>query len=218
MAENARALRTYTAALALCRQGYGDPALMLVRSLFEGMAIAHWASEQEYEAHRRYDRHFRHTQILWHEKLHAVGWDNLVPNALEVSDDERDELHQLFGKYGSRLWTGHRDMYDLVAAIEHQWKNEASKAELGLHLRVAYHDANLILHCTPWALEQNFDREADGIVLEAGPSTKTLGRAIFTAFWTYSQTLTLLMMCSRCLSGRRTTSCTSSCARTGSKR
>jgi hypothetical protein len=43
IAEGARATKIYAGALRLVAGGFGPQASMLNRSLFEGMAIAHWA-------------------------------------------------------------------------------------------------------------------------------------------------------------------------------
>ena len=55
----ARATKTFKAELLLAREGYGEQAAMLNRSLFEGMAVAHSVVANEEAAAERFIRSWR---------------------------------------------------------------------------------------------------------------------------------------------------------------
>jgi hypothetical protein len=50
ISEAARATKTFDAVIRLCALGFGEQAVMLNRSLFEGMVVAHWVSANRREA------------------------------------------------------------------------------------------------------------------------------------------------------------------------
>src|SRR5688500_5735965 len=57
IAEAARATKTFAGVIRLCELGFGEQASMLNRSLFEGMAVAHWVAEHRREAVGLFVRH-----------------------------------------------------------------------------------------------------------------------------------------------------------------
>ena len=74
VAEAARATKTFDAVIRLCALGYGEQAVMLNRSLFEGMAVGHWVSANRREAVGLFTRHARFVAFLWRETFDALGW------------------------------------------------------------------------------------------------------------------------------------------------
>jgi Family of unknown function (DUF5677) len=74
VAEAARATKTFDAVIRLCEAGFGEQAAMLNRSLFEGMAVAHWVSDNRREAVGLFTRHAKFSALLWHETFAALGW------------------------------------------------------------------------------------------------------------------------------------------------
>src|SRR3954453_23265974 len=50
-----RAAKTYAAILLLCRNGFGDQALMLARILFEDIVEAHWVKTNPEAAIERFN-------------------------------------------------------------------------------------------------------------------------------------------------------------------
>jgi hypothetical protein len=74
VAEAARGTKTLDAVLHLCEGGYGEQATMLNRSLFEGMAIAHWVSDDRREAVGLFTRHATYSALLWEGRFDALGW------------------------------------------------------------------------------------------------------------------------------------------------
>lgn len=193
LAEGARATKTFRAALVLCGAGYAEQAAMLNRGLFEGMVVAHWASLYPEEATTRYDAEFEHNQILWADTLRELGWaksDELPP---PPTDERRRELEALFGRHGTRLWTGHQNLPTLINDIKHLWDSESGANELRDYFRIGHRDNNLILHSGSWALENAVLRDAESFRFDMGPSRRRVSQALYGAFWCYLQTFSLLM-------------------------
>src|SRR4051794_28614731 len=67
--EFGRATKTYRAALDLSLGGFGPQASMLNRSLFEGMAVAYWISDNPDRAADLFEKHERHNRDVWVERL-----------------------------------------------------------------------------------------------------------------------------------------------------
>lgn len=201
LAEGARALKTYRAVIHLCTLGYGEQASMLNRSLFEGMAVAHWAHSEPEDAVERFEAHFEHNRILWADLLRELGWDTgeVAPEELpDASQERRDELIGMFGQHGQKLWTGHRHLAELLHAIEDQWEGHG-RDQLWEFFQVAHKDNNLMLHSGAWSLERaahGLSTESDGEVelnFRTGPTSDRVGPALYGGFWTYVQTFSLVM-------------------------
>jgi hypothetical protein len=192
-AETARATKTFRAVLTLCEVGFGEQAAMLNRGLFEGMAVAHWINAHPEEAIERYAKQSRHTQLLWAGTLRRLGWDKGAP-ALPVPEaGELEELAKLFGPHGTRLWTGHRNLPDLLRSVEDQWDAQGI-ADLWTFHDIAHRDNNLVLHSGASALERAAaGRSEESIVFDIGPSNRHIAQGLLGAFWPYLQTLSLLM-------------------------
>ncbi|MGH3481427.1 MAG: DUF5677 domain-containing protein [Nocardioidaceae bacterium] len=105
----ARSTKTYRAAVQLARHGYGEQAAMLNRSLFEGMAVAHWVHANERTASERFNRAFTFDRHLLARLLENIGWipeekhGELGP---EIDVDELKQMEIDFGRYGEKLWAG----------------------------------------------------------------------------------------------------------------
>ncbi|MDQ6750843.1 MAG: DUF5677 domain-containing protein [Actinomycetota bacterium] len=108
-----RAKTTYEASLLLCREGYGDRALMLCRSLFEDMVDAHWVHATPEEALERYSDHARLTNLQRVETL--TKYEGLLRERLPAelsraaeatSEEQRARLRRIYGRFGTRSWTG----------------------------------------------------------------------------------------------------------------
>ena len=138
----ARATKTYKAALLLARQGYGEQAAMLNRSLFEGMAVAHWVAANEEEAAKRFLRGWKFDQYLLARVLEGTGWleEGAEAPGPDLSDAELGEMRKDFGAYGQNLWTGHANLRKLVDEIEADWGNKDERRLLRNFLRVVNRD------------------------------------------------------------------------------
>lgn len=193
--ELARSTKTFRGTVALCRSGYGEQAAMLNRSLFEGMAVAHWVHSNATGAAERFSKAVRFDRHLTARLVERVGWqDEIEDDALEGARLEAGPLREMekeFGKYGDRMWTGHQSLPKLVTAIEGQW-DDPGRRMLWEFYEIVHRDNNQLLHSTVQGLRRAFSRsEEGGGVVWVGPSTVHVGQALFGAHWIYSQTLTL---------------------------
>lgn len=192
-AEGSRATKTFHGALHLVLGGFGPQAAMLNRSLFEGMAVAHWLTAEPDEALRRFEDHDLHNRLLWSGTLGKRGWLKDGEEVPIVADDERRRLDSLFGRYGERSWTG-LSLYELMKAIEHLWPQGPSRDDLWEFFEVAHRDNNQMLHSTVGALTAGVRVGEDDASLsfDGFPSGRHIRRACVGMFWIYMQTLTLL--------------------------
>ncbi len=190
-AEAARGTKSYRAAVRLVASGYGEQAAMVNRSAFEGMAVAHWISTAPEDAVTRYKKHTRHNSLLWGKVLTEIEWLDAGDDVPEASEEEWKELTDLFGPYGTRLWTGHRNLPILVEAIEDLWATNPK--ELREFHTVAHRDANLLLHSGSSALNRIGRRLEEAVSFDIGPSNQYIAPALLSAFWVYIQTFSLLM-------------------------
>jgi hypothetical protein len=108
VSEAFRATKTFQVIIRVCALGFGEHALMLNRSLFEGMAVAHWVPENRREAVGLFTRYARYSDLLWRETFTELGWleEADLPPARSVGPKKRKEFKKLFGKYGERDGSG----------------------------------------------------------------------------------------------------------------
>jgi hypothetical protein len=195
IAETVRATKTLGAVVPLCEAGYGEQALMLDRSLFEGMAVAHWVNAHRRRAVWLFTRHERFSRFLWHQTLDALGW-------LDGGDDrkswpsvgpkQRKELEKLFGRYGTNSWW-RMTVPKLLEDTEDQWDAQGRKNLWEYH-NVVYRLSNQVLHSTATSVSGTFiGQTSDALTMTAGPSNQLVGPALYAAHWTYGQTYTLLI-------------------------
>lgn len=192
--EAARATKTFDAVIRLCSLGYGEQAVMLNRSLFEGMAIAHWTSANRREAAWLFRRHAKLGSALWREAFDALGWldDETRRNWQTIQPRERQEFVTLFGRYGDQPWT-RRSIPKLLKEIENQW-DEQGRRQLWATHNVAYRHSNLVLHSTPFSVGAAATTETkDELHMTIGASDLFLAQALFFAYWTYGQLFNLLI-------------------------
>lgn len=203
IAEAVRATKTLGAVVPLCEAGYGEQALMLDRSLFEGMAVAHWV-----DAHRRravwlFTRHERFSRFLWHQTLDALGWlddDDDRKSWPSVGPKHRKELEKLFGRHGTNSWW-QMSVPKLLEAIEDQWDVQGRK-DLWEYHDVVYRLSNQVLHSTATSVSGTYiGPTSDALTMTAGPSNQLVVPALYAAHWTYGQTYTLLIDVFRLASG-----------------
>lgn len=193
VAEGARAAKTYSAIVDLCETGYGEQALMLNRSLFEGMAIARWVPYNRREAVRLFSRHARFSSVLWRETFDRLGWLSDTDHASwpRVGPKERGALEDLFGQYGTKPWVT-KSLPKLLDAIQDQWSDGGDG--LFLFHDVSHRYSNQILHSTATALgATTSERTSETLSLWVGPSSAFIPQALFAAHWIYGQVLTLLI-------------------------
>jgi len=194
--ELGRSTKTYRASVALAREGFGEQAAMLNRSLFEGTAVAHWVHANPDEAAESFHDAALYDRHLLSELVERIGWtDEVDAKALEaakLTEEDAARLKVRFGRHGDRLWTGHDNLWKLVSAIEDQWPVEGRR-QLWEFVEVAHRDNNKLLHSTTAGLARSvWANESSSLELMVGPSTTNIERALFGAYWIYLQTVTLV--------------------------
>jgi hypothetical protein len=189
----ARAAGTFTAALLLAENGYGDQVGMLARALFESTIDTYWIAKYPAEAQRLAVLHFRQTRLLaaehWNEHERRDG-DPALPLLTEDIGD-RDEFAHLFGSKGQRHWT-RQGLPDRIVEIDAAVP-QTRDGELRFRLDEDNKLANLLLHGSPVALNDRISETGFGnATIAAGPSQQHLANGIRHAYWSY-QRLVLLV-------------------------
>jgi len=168
---------------------------MLNRSLFEGMAVAHWVHSHPEEAEKRFMEAKRMNAHLAAKLVEQLDWDSEVDREslteARLDGAELDEFQAKFGEHGERLWTGPGTLPKLLRAIEHQW-DQAGRKQLWRFYEVVNRDNNQLLHSTVLGLTRAYSGQSeDGGRVWIGPSLVHIDQALFGAFWIYAQVLTL---------------------------
>jgi hypothetical protein len=193
LAEGARGTKTFDAVIRLCEAGFGEQALMLDRSLFEGMAVAHWVATNRREAVGLFTRHAKFNALLTYEALDRLGWltEQDSPLRPSVRPKRRKEFVNLFGLHGTRSWVG-RNVVTILEEIEGQWDEQGRAALWDFH-DVAYRLSNQILHSTATSISVAFTRRSPTqLAVTATSSNQLVAPALYAAYWTYGQLFTLL--------------------------
>jgi SEC-C motif len=195
----ARGTTTFKAALALIRVGFGREAGMLNRSMFEGMAVAHWVSAEPQVAADRFRKANEFEIHLMREKAATLDSDQVVPSGPGEPDaEELAEAKRLFGPNNDRMWTGHRNIWELVDSIEDQWE-EPGRTVLRLYLRFEHVGNTKQMHASAsaifgLALDPVTVREGrTGMTMRIGPGPDWLDGATLGAFFNHSNLLSLLV-------------------------
>lgn len=116
--ETARATKTTRAAALLASTGYGPQVLVLARMLTESMFFIRWAVHNPEGVDERLHLHFRLAATVEGEAWSnsGIGKFDSRPNP-PLSKTEREQAVEWFGKRGTRLWTSHQSIKDLVQEL-----------------------------------------------------------------------------------------------------
>jgi hypothetical protein len=166
---------------------------MLNRSLFEGMAVAHWVAHHRREAVSLFVRHEKLTRQLWYETLDGLGWLDETDRARRprLGPKKRAELVKLFGPYGTAPWV-RRNLPTVLREIEHLW-DEKGRAQLWEFHDVPHRHSNQMLHSSVTAVGATFaGASSNALRLTMAPSNQLVPQALLSAFWTYGQVFSLL--------------------------
>lgn len=186
--ELSRSRKSYQASLELARQGFGEQAAMINRAMFEDMAVAHWVHANETAAVDRFTRAAKLHDHLHVERFRNTGWisDDEASSFEAIADEELRSLKSDFGDYGQLMWTGHNNVRTLLEEIEGQWPTSQSQKQLWDFYNIAHHDNNQLLHSTVSGMARSLvKREHDGIRMWNGPSSTSIDKALFGAYWIF---------------------------------
>jgi hypothetical protein len=193
----ARSTRTYEAVVEhLGNRGFGEQAAMLNRSLFEDMVDAHWISLNPELAVERLRDHQRYSHALRLDvaKRFPEYFGGSLPQLEPPMDaSERKRLSGLFGRYGEKSWTGF-NLHARWKAIEGCWTNGTATRQARFFWLWIHRTNNETLHLSSYSLANlGSPKLIDGdLHFQLGSTEHLLGPALFCAFWTYLQTVSLL--------------------------
>lgn len=193
----ARSSRTFRGVLIVSERGFGEPASMLSRSLFEDMVDAHWAHGNPSRAVERIHQHDKFSRLLRIESRKDHRWvfkDAETPPPVEYTDEELAEWKELFGSKGTKSWTGVSRLDMRVHAIARQWPKDGRRQLRFMH-GYANKIQNEILHPSGLSIA----RVGLPSLLDDGSpewnmgSTRTLlPMALFASLWTFTHTVGLI--------------------------
>lgn len=194
----ARGTTTFKACLRLVLGGFGREAQMLNRSMFEGMAVAHWVSAHPEEASTRFTEANEFEIHLMRERVASANPDLDLPRgAGELTQNQIAAAKTKFGPHNDRFWTGHRNIWKLVDDIENQWA-EPGRTALRVYLREEHQRNTRHVHASTGALisvslDPNTSREGrPGMTLRLGPGPEEIDGALLGAFFIHCNLLSLL--------------------------
>lgn len=187
----ARSTNTFYCAVRSIRTGYGPQGAMLDRSLFEDMADAHWVVTDPDTAETRYRDHHTHGRMLLTDTI--KNFRDMYPNIeLPTFDaEERERLDKMFGDFGQKPWSG-LNLHERVKLIAGHWASEADQKTLRFMHALAHRENNQTLHVSAQSLEAVMELDQSGRpAFRVGPRPEMVRRALFGAYWTFIQTVTL---------------------------
>ena len=188
-----RSMDTFQAAIRLAALGYGAQAAMLNRSLFEDMIDAHWVATDPEAARQRYEVDHQHARMLLADAVTKHPEHYAEIELPEFDADERKRLDRLYGRWGSKSWTG-IGLHERLGLVEHHWKDDASRRTLMFFHDIAHRENNQTLHVSSWGLNQNVEVVDDDTVrFNVGPRLGMLDRALFGMFWIFDNLLGLVL-------------------------
>ncbi len=181
----ARGTKTYRAVLFLCSLGHGPQATMLNRSLFEDALTARWAELNRAEAIRRIDAQEKHNIHLWTETFRNRELDlGVLSDLPPLTENDLDQLEEDFGPYGTKPWTGHKNLRALVEELDKDWGDQNERGLLDWMHSVHLRHANLTLHNTASSVVKP-RTENERPIYEAAESEDDIAVALLCGFWAY---------------------------------
>jgi hypothetical protein len=145
--EFGRAVKTFRACSQLASTGYGQSALILAAVVLQSSLIVMWAIEQGESVDAKADLHMQYGVQLGLEARRRVGLWKSLPDADDLSAEERKEAKALFGPEANGLWTGHHSLVDLIDDLESLEEDRFSRAQVSA-LKIMLADAESMLSGT----------------------------------------------------------------------
>jgi hypothetical protein len=108
----------------------------------------------------------------------------------EFDPAERKRLDKAFGDFGQKPWSG-RSLHERVKLIKDQWTTEMDRKGLRFMHAVAHRENNQTLHVSAQILGALVALDESGrLAFRVGPRPDIVRRAMFGAFWSFTQTIT----------------------------
>ncbi len=194
----ARSTRTYEAIVRwLAENGFGEQGIMLNRSLFEDMVDAHWIHLNPDLAVDRLVEHDLYSRLLRADvqRRFPAWFDHEKPPAIKVTNDKRKELKDLFGKTGSRSWTGIPHIEDRLEGVISCWP-ESDHDQVRFWAAWVVKMMNEVLHPSALSIGRFGAprlNDNDNLEWRFGATPERLTESLHGALWTYSQTVGLIV-------------------------
>jgi hypothetical protein len=195
----ARSTRTYEAIVRhLGNHGFGEQGLMLTRSLFEDMVDAHWVSLNEELAVERLEQHDLYSRLLRADTQRRFPemFEGRKPPAIKVSNEQRQLLRTLFGKHGSNSWTGIQSTDARLNSVLSCWQTETDRREVQFWAAWVVKMSNETLHTSAFSIGRlgaPTVNERDNLEWRFGSTSEWLTEALHAAWWTYIQSIGLII-------------------------
>lgn len=189
----ARSDKTFRAILHLCDPatggGFGEQAGMLTRSLFEDMITAHWATKFPERALKQIIEQDQYValengRLLKKHKMTRPGMTFLT-----VTKQEEERLKARYSRGG---WT-QKTVPQMVKAIAPMWEDEKERRLFKQMHDLGHRVNNTLMHHSARSLDRNVKATSQGVIYTPGRSDSNLASALGMAFWTYVQTLSLVV-------------------------
>jgi hypothetical protein len=194
----ARSGRTYEAVVRwLGERAFGEQGLMLNRSLFEDMIDAHWVSLNRDLAVQRLAQHDLYSRLLRSDTQRRFPdhFDGPPPK-IKVTNEERKALRQLYGKSGSRSWTGVDGLVERVEAVKGCWRTEDEQTTLLWWTAWVHKLTNEVLHPSAFSIGRLGSPtvgDDGGFEWHFGSTREWLEQALHGAFFTFGQLAGLMI-------------------------
>lgn len=194
----ARSTRTYEAVVRhLGEKAFGEQGLMLTRTLWEDMVDVHWVALNEDLAVERLEQHDLFSRLLRADiqREFPEMFDHRAPPKIKVSNEERKELIQLFGRRGSNSWTGPISTPDRLESVLSFWKTDEGQADVLFWQAWVVKMLNETVHPSALSIGRmgSPSRTPETLEWRFGSTPEWLTQALHAAWWTYQQTLGLLV-------------------------
>ena len=169
---------------------------MLNRSLFEDMVDVHWVVRNPERAVQRLNEHRRYSQALRLDVARVFPeyfGDSLPELRPPMEDDERGRLAGIFGKHGERSWTG-LSLHARFKDIESCWPDETARRQARFFHSWVHRTNNETLHPSSYSLGTLGGPTLinESLQYRLSSTEQLMGPALFCAFWTYVQTVTMV--------------------------
>ncbi|HTU13580.1 MAG TPA: SEC-C metal-binding domain-containing protein [Solirubrobacterales bacterium] len=190
--------RTLTSAWVcadLIAMGFADQAMMICRSMFEGMVVANWVHLNPDQAPERFLEAGTLNDHLEIRMAISNGWISAgeVQAGRLLDPDDLEGLQKKFGRYGEKMWTDPNDLRRLSDKISEGWEEDRRDALLKFR-SAALRSHNQTLHATPESLLSKVSEvSVEGLALSIGPAHRggpgivAASMALQSAWWTLAE-------------------------------
>lgn len=187
---SARSHRTFKVMVKDCKLGYALEAAKLNRALFEDMVCAHWAERFPKKAVKLIAEHADYAAVLRYELYEQHGLTYRGPTPPTLTPQQRATFDRRYQK-GSRTWTG-KTVPEMIGNIVGLWPKSERRLLMQMH-DIAHRANNVILHHSGASLSQGVTETPCGYVFDVGPSDRGVASALRFGFWTYANTISLVL-------------------------